>query len=382
MTTAERARRRVLIFALSVAAAFGALAVVTTWLGRDNPREGSKVIAQGGPALRITSVPTSYRAVYRIDDRAGKEKVTTTEKAWFRRPFQSRIESYDGPPPGATRRSVRQSAFGVLTSVSPNAAPLNIAAPPSLASGDLRVDAVLREAVTDKTILLRERREVFGRMCQVYRAGGPVFAGDLKQYVPRLGEYADFCVDRNGIVIEEAWVYKGRLIRRRAAVEVDINPPISNDVFEIDVPENPDISRGVVKRLGDDNDGSGLYVLPKTPKGFEALGRYGVVIASAAVPNPGGGPVQGPGPSSTTDVYVRGPDLLVVDQDPSLIKLVQQESRAARPIRLPNLRDAQLIVDARMSEIRARTGDTVVRIFGTIPPSELLDLARQLQVQE
>ncbi len=382
MSTPERARRRVLIFALSVAVAFGALAFVSSWLGRDNPREGSKVVAQGGPALRISNVPGSYRIVARIDDRAGDETVTTTERAWFRRPFQSRIETFSGPPPGRTRRSVRQGAFGVLSSVSPNAAPLNIAAPPSLASGDIRVDAVLREAVADRTILLRERREVFGRTCQIYRAGGPVFAGDLERYVPRSGDYADFCVDRNGIVIEEAWTFKGRLIRRRAAVDVDINPPMSKELFEIDTPENPDINRGAVQRIDDARPVRGLFVLPETPTGFEELGRYGVVIASAAVPNPGGGTPTGPGPSSTSDVYVRGPDLLVVDQDPSLVRLFQQESRPSREIKLPNLRNAQLIVDARMSEVRARAGDTVVRIFGTIPPSELVKLAQQLSPTE
>jgi hypothetical protein len=379
VTTAERARRRLLVFAVVVAAGFGALAVLSWWMGRDNPREGSKVVAQSGEPLRITSVPQSYRIVYRIDDRAGSQIVTTTERAWFRRPFQSRIETYSGPPPGDSRRSVRQSGFGVLASVNPNSAPLNIVAPPSLASGDLRVDTVLRDAVADRTIIVRERREVFGRLCQVYRAGGPVFAGDLERYVPRSGNFADICVDRSGIVIEEAWTFKGRLIRRRAAVEVRINPPIDRKLFEIEAPPSEEISRGAIQRLDENRKVPGLYVLPDTPKGFRFLGRYGIVIPSAALPNPGGGVTPGPGPSSTSDVYVRGPDVLVVDQDPSLVRIVQQESRDARAIKLPNLRDAKLIVDARMSEIRGQVGDSVVRIFGTIPPSELMKLARQLK---
>jgi hypothetical protein len=382
VTTAERARRRLLVFAIVVAAGFGVLAAVTWWTSRDNPREGSKIVSQGGPPLGITTVPDSYRIVFRVDDRAGKQIVTTTERAWFRRPFQSRIETYSGRPPGEVRRSVRQSAFGVLASVSPNAAPLNIVAPPSLASGDLRVDRVLRSAVADGTILVRERREVFGRQCQIYRAGGPVFAGDIERYVGGRGNFADFCVDRNGLVIEEAWTFNGKLIRRRAAIEVRINPPIDRKVFEIEPAPSDEISRGAIHRLDDDQEIPGLYVLPEPPDGFRLLGRYGIVIPSAALPDPGGGTVPGAGPSSTSDVYVRGPDLVVVDQDPSLVRIVQQESRDERSIKLPNLRNAKLIVDARMSEIRGRAGDSVVRIFGTISPSELIKLARELRPQE
>jgi hypothetical protein len=218
-------------------------------------------------------------------------------------------------------------------------------------------------------------------LCQVYRAGGPVFAGDLERYVPGRGDYADFCVDRNGLVVEEAWVLKRKLIQRRAAVELEIEPAIDRRLFDIDIPEQEGIARGLVQRLPSD-EVRGLWAFTETPKGFEKLGRFGVVIPEAALPNVGA-MVAGAGPSSTTDVYVRGPDLLVVDQDPSLVALIQRESRPTRDVEVPGLNDAKLIADARMSEIRARTPDgSVVRIFGTIPPSELLDLARLLQVTE
>lgn len=382
MSTPERARRRLLVFALGVAAAFAALAVVSWWQGRDDLREGSKVISGGGPALRIAKVPTSYRAVFRVENRA-RELVITTERTWVRRPFRSRIESYAGPPPGTGRPTIRQSVFGVLTSQSSRTEPLNVAAPPSLATGDVRVDAVLQDALEDRTILRRERREVYGRQCQVYRAGGPVFAGDVERYLPREGNYADFCVDRNGIVVEEFWVYRGRPIQRRVAVEVDIDPPIDASIFRIDIEPTPGAARGVVEKVDPDEvDETGLWELPETPEGFTSLGRYGVVIPQAAVPSIGG-QSQGPGPSSTTDVYVRGPDLLVVDQDPSLLRVVENESRPTREVDVDGLKDAELIIDARMSEVRGITPDgSVVRIFGTLTPSELLDLARELEPRE
>ncbi|MEX0874492.1 MAG: hypothetical protein WD646_12375 [Actinomycetota bacterium] len=350
------------------------------WSGRVNYREGSKVISDDGPALRITEVARSYRAVYTVETYAQDEKTVTTERVWVRRPFQSRVVTLTGPPPGRRELSLRQSAFGVLASTSEDAQPLNIAAPPGLSSGDLRIDAVLAESVEDETIELRERREVYGRVCQVYRAGGPVLAGDLDEYEPGSNEYADVCVDRNGLVIEEAWTSDGKFLRRRAAVEVDVDPSIDRDLFEIEAPEQEGPVRGTVQRVNPATiDADELWSLRETPEGFNYRGKYAVIRSTAT------GPQQQPGvptvaPSSTSDVYTRGPDLVVVDQDPSLIQAIRSEDRPARAIRLNGFDRAEIVVDARMSEVRGETeDDSVVRIYGTIAPSELLELALNLR---
>src|SRR5205823_3728054 len=131
---------------------------------------------------------------------------------------------------------------------SENARPLNIAVPPSLASGDLRVDAGLSEALKDRIVVRREKRKVYGRACQVYRAGGPVSAGDFTPDKPSGDEYADFCVDEHGLVLEEAWTSKGRLIRRRVAVKLRIDPPLPDDTFTIDLPKSAASLQGSVRR--------------------------------------------------------------------------------------------------------------------------------------
>jgi len=142
---------------------FVVLALASWYVNRDDVRAGSKQVDATAP-LRVTHVPTTYRAIYRVENRAaGKEPVITIEKVWVRRPFASRVETYKN---GALL-STRQSAFGVLTSESNgSSAPLNLAVAPSLSSGDLRVDIALAEAVRNKTILRRERRVVYGRACQ------------------------------------------------------------------------------------------------------------------------------------------------------------------------------------------------------------------------
>jgi hypothetical protein len=315
------------------------------------------------------SIPTTYTATYRVENRAGKSLVMTEERYWVRRPFDSRIESWSGN----RRLSVRYSAFGVLAQQSQSAQPLNIAVPPALASGDLRVDAGLAEALRDHIVVRREKRKVYGRACQVYRAGGPVSAGDFTPYEPGDDEYADLCVDTHGLVLEEAWTSKGRLIRRRVAVKLAIDAPLPDDTFNIDLPQSAANLQGHVKRI---TPTAPIWRLRTPPPGFRSIGVYSVEVPAAAVPQPAGG-LPASGPVSTTEVFVNGPDLLVVDQDPSLADYIAQDTRPTRPADLGVLTDGQLVVDARMNEVRGGTPDgSAVRVFGTLDPSQLQQLAR------
>lgn len=376
--SADVGRRRARIFAIVIALFFGGVAFTSWWTTRDNLRAGSSQISGGGAPLEVDRVPETYRATYRVENRAGAELIVTTEKMWVRRPFSSRIETWRGNE----RLSLRQSAFGILASQSRGTgAPLNITVPPSIASGDLRMDAILSESIRDSSILVRERREVYGRTCQVYRAGGPVFAGDLTPYKPGQGTYTDFCVDRNGLVIEEYWVDDEKLLRRRVATEVAIDPPLEEKLFAIEVPESKEVSRGIMRRIDEDDVPDSkipLWKLPRTPKGFDHLGRYLVVLSDQALPPNSGIPAGGA--LSSADVYQRGPDIVVIDQDPSLAQRASLEERIFRDVKLSNLREEKLIIDARMSEIRGRTGDgSFVRLFGTLSPDELIRLARGLR---
>ncbi len=338
------------------------------------------MISDKGSTLAITKIPKTYRAVFTVETYAKDEQTITTERVWVRRPFESRVETRRGKPPGASQLSLRQSAFGVLTSITPDAQPLNIAAPPSIGSSDLRMDAALKKALDNKTIELRERREVYGRECQVYRAGGPVLAGDIEKYRAGAKEYVDFCVDRYGLVLEEFWISDDKLLRRRAAVELQIDPKLDDDLFEIEAPAEEGPTRGTVQPVPRDAvDPEEIWRLRSTPEGFDFLGKFAVIRSTASVPQQGGG-LPTPPPTSTSDVYLRGPDLIVVDQDPSLIGAIRSEDRPSIKIELDGFETAEMIVDARMSEVRGETeDDSVVRIYGTVPPDELLELAKDLR---
>jgi hypothetical protein len=207
-----------------------------------------------------------------------------------------------------------------------------------------------------------------------------VLAGDITRYVAGKSEYADFCVDRNSLVIEEMWYANGGLIRRHVATHVKIDPPIDPKVFAIEVPRTPGLDPGSVEKIDPKTTaGLHLWALPHKPKGFEALGRYAVTVSSAAIPQAQNA-LPAPGPNSTTDVYVRGPDLLVIDQGASLTAVTQHDSRPKRRVKLRGLRNGVVIIDGRMSEVRGETKDgSVVRVFGTLPPSQLLKFARELR---
>ena len=333
-----------------------------------NLRAGS--VEDDGPGVRITSIP----ATYRVEDRSGRTPIFTTERYWVRRPFDSRIETLSS---AGAQEGLRQSTFGVLANQSPSAQPLNIAVPPSIATGDLRIDPALRAAAADGTLLRRERRRVYGRLCQVYRAGGPVSAGTITPYKPPSTDFADACIDTHGIVLEEVWISSDKLIRRRVAVRLQIDPPIDDSRFAIDLPASAASLQGSVKRIAPPP----RWVLPSVPAGFRSIGTYTVAVPQAAVPQgTGGGPSIAP--VSTTDVFVNGPDVLIVDQDPSLAGYVQGDDRSARRVELGPLADGRLVLDARLDEVRGSTRDgSFVRVLGTLPPDELIQLARGMVKQ-
>jgi hypothetical protein len=383
MTDYELGRRRVRRFAFGLAAVLVAFGLVTWWTGRVDLREGSRVVSEDGEPMVFQDAPLAYTATYRIDVHAGEETTTNTERVWVNRPFESRVETWRGPPPGTRHTETRQSSFGTLATIPEDARqqPLKLATAPSLSSGDLRIDTLIEAATEDGTIVLRERREVFGRECQVYRTGDTTLAGDIVPHDPDSDEYADVCVDSSGIVLEEAWVRGGELLRRRVAVELEIGASIEESLLEITIGDTPGINPGAIERIPDEDPevGPPLWTLPEPPEGFESLGRYGVVLSDQALPQDASSfPLQAA--TSITDVYVRGPDLLVIDQDPSLEPLAELEDRPIRQVDLGDLEGGQLIIDARSNEVRARTPEgSFVRVYGTLPPDEIIALALQLR---
>ena len=342
-------------------------------------RSGSAIV-EGAPAVEIVRTPISYRAVYRSESGSGDDQIVTTDKIWVNRPFQSRLESFTGAPPGEKRLSEEVANFGVRRSDGDNEEPLVLAVTPQVGAADVRVAPALADAVDAKLVERREVRRVAGRLCQVYRSG--TFFSDSVFKAASEEERADSCVDEAGIVLEEVLFAGDRQILRKVAVEIEEDAVNGDDLFVTGDPTVTVKDGGGFLRQADPTSGPvGEYLdVSAVPEGFTRRGRYTVIPPQPenfTDPTRESQQIAG-----TVDVFERGPDFVLVDQGATL--------RGAEPFRVdpasqmvdagPLLGPAEVLLGPRGSEVRvARGGGRYVRVYGTLPVTELAAVARTLQ---
>jgi hypothetical protein len=369
---AARPRRIALIGgALAVVAGAGWYALSRDGGGTDLAREGSTVVEGAGP-LRPADPLLAYRITYRVDNYAGGDHIVTTDELIVRRPFESRLRAKAGAPPGGAVQSTTTSNFGVLQSSSPNAVAFSTFVPPGVAGGDLRFDAALEALVQQGAFERRERRQVLGRDCQVYRTGEPVGTGRLVKPADR--EYADECIDATGLLLEEVWVLDGAPIRRKLAVAFDGRPRLDADAFAIEAAPLPLEQRGaaVIELTADSRPPATFWELGAAPTGFSHRGRYRVVSAM-----PGAAPgTAALATDSVVDVFVDGPALLLIEQGAS----PPTDDTQGRVVKVGELGQGRLTAGVLGSEIVARPDAArLVRIVGTLAPDELVRIAAALR---
>lgn len=338
-------------------------------------RDGSERLGEGSP-LVVEDPAASYRIVYLEESGAGGGIVTNTRKIWAERPFSSRVEDWSGAPPGEERRSFRISTFGLLVNEARDAGRTEIATPPTIASSDLRPGRVVEAAVEAGLAERRERRRVAGRECQVYRFGGPVATGELAPLADG-PQQTDACFDGRGLLLEEHWTEGEEVLRRRVATDVEVEPDLPDGLFDPAPSGELGEGAGSVTRI-DDRPAGPWRIDP--PDGFRFEGAFDVRFPSDAIP-----PQATFGaPRTRTDVWVDGVDALVVDQGASLLPFVaEQDEAGAREVELGERFDARLLFDLRMNELRVATpDDSLVRIFGTLPPDEIVALGETLRSSE
>jgi hypothetical protein len=111
-----------------------------------------------GPVVELGDPPSSYRIVWRVD--AGNPVGTTvrTEVLDVHRPWQSRLTTRDGPPPGTAVSDVQLGDFGRLVLRPTGEKETVLVVQPDLAPSDLRLDVDLDALVRAKGVEVRERR--------------------------------------------------------------------------------------------------------------------------------------------------------------------------------------------------------------------------------
>lgn len=354
--------------------ALAGVVIWVVWPAGGALRSGSEEI-DPGPVEIGARTPSSYRIVYRVEARAGEEVSVSTDVLEVRRPFDARTTALQGPPPGDREVSVRVSTLGRLASGTQAV----FAITPGPPASDRRPAAVLSEAVDAGYAEERERRMVAGRACRVVRIGGDPGVRGLRPVAESPRDYTDVCIDEAGLALEEALFLEEELILRRVAVEVDEDPGLSDELFEVgDVSLDFRQGGGSVQRVSPTSRTPGTFwELSDAPEGFEHRGRYAVIPPQEGF----GDPLRrGSIVALVADVWVAGIDVLVVEQGGTIER---RDPFAADPnaqtVDLGDLGEGELRYGLASSELRVlRDGGRFLRVWGTVAPSRLAGVMRDL----
>lgn len=357
-------------------------------------RDGSSSLGRPATPLLPEGGPDRYAITYRITDTASDTVSRSTEDIVVRRPFDARLVVREGWTPGqGSVRARRTTTITKLGSTGGDGRWTLFFLPPALATTDVRFGAALDQALADGAVVAREQRRVGDRVCQVFRAGSSLQAGLLTPYEPGSPSFADVCVDAEGMVLEEVWSIDGKRVQRRLAIDVKTGDDVpaslvADDTFAIpaDAQTVPVAQGGGSARRVDPNSRppGAFRVLPDdhVPDGFVFTDRWAVVSPRLDILRD---PTRTGEPSSTSslvDVYVRGPDVILIDRGATTGDGKLPEAMVTQPVDLGGLGIGEAITDFRMNEVRATAGRDFVRVQGTVPIPILVEVAQALTVVE
>jgi hypothetical protein len=392
----RRRRRRVLWASIGVVILLVA-GGVTFLVLRDTGGSGeavnatltSPVVSQPASPFSISTVPTAYHVVYKIDTSGAQGNQTMTEDMTIQRPFNSKIVTKSGPPPGTTEQWTASSNLGLYADTSSGGSPQVRQSHPQTALGDFRLDATLTDLVSSGMFQTKERRTVLGRDCQVYRTG--VALESFSTQAPTAKDYADVCIDSAGLMLEEVAVSSGKLSERLIATTVDDKAAPTADTFTISGTPTTIANGGseLVKIDAATAPAPGYWTFGTVPQGYTLEGRYRLRTqantpdstdpSSTTTTTVAG--QQPPTADSYVDVYVNGTQTIVIQQGPP----------AAAPQNLPStgatatvgsLGSVQTATDLTGSRLLAHPSNPsgwFVSVTGTVPMAALQQIGGTLK---
>jgi hypothetical protein len=333
-----------------------------------------------GPVVDLAEPPASYRIVWRVD--AGNPVGTSvrTEILDERRPWQSRLTTRDGPPPGKAVTDVLVGGFGKLALRPTGEKETVLVLQPDLAPSDLRFDVDLDALVRAKGVQVRERRTVAGEPCQVYRTTAPPQGQTIGTVPSKTGDVVDSCVDRHGLIREQLVWFNDHLLLRRRATSVDLHPDLTAGEFDVKRSQTVPIEfgGGAISPVEASDLPVGSYVLDEPPRGFHREGRY--AVAPSAPPS-SNGTTSGQRRSSFVDVWTNGVDVVLLDQGGLTFKGdALGPNPLSSPVDLGPLGRGRSAPGARFSQVAiSRKDGTYVRLLGTLPVERLVELMKTLR---
>jgi hypothetical protein len=302
-------------------------------------------------AFAFTRPATAYHVVYSVD-RGAKH---ATEQLWVNRPFVSEQITQ-------TTHIVSRLGRQLLAT---DGAPAVLEVAPQPPQFDQRVDAIAPGHLLQR----RGVRSVAGMRCQVIRTR-TVLAADFAG-PPTPGDYVDSCVSANGVVLEQTSVRSGEVVSKQVATKVAFGPHHKFATAGVHVPRAQGGGRIITLDPSSRPPGPEFFELAAAPKGFTHLGRFAVVA-----PAPANAPVV----TSVDDVFVRGADMIVVEQGETLSGIAMAPAEGSK-VDLGRLGTGRLVVSPVASSVSALTKarGSFVRVTGTVAPSRLVAVARALR---
>jgi hypothetical protein len=352
------------------------LAVVAIiWAIAAGGSDGSRASDGSGelPAVEGRRPPTDYRIVYRVttpDSLAEEEHVV-------HRPLLAHIVNRDAD---GNVTAERWSDLGRLVTRSQGADAVRIDTAVATSASDLRPDRFADALVEAKKAGRKDGSErVGGRACRTLTQTDevPNTAGES------LPVTIDRCIDAIGLVLQERWTTQaGDVVLTKRARVLELG----DDVPDIDIPDAAPLAdeqgNGAVRKIDDDEPPPFREAFAlDVPDDFTFVGRYAVAPARFGT-GVSGEVIPATDVALYTDVWRRGPDLLLLDQGATRGEAAPFDPNIrVGTVDLGPLGQAELAVDLRTSEVRLTRPDSgFVRVSGTIPLDELLTLALSLHV--
>jgi hypothetical protein len=342
-------------------------------------RTGVRVEPYGGPLPRL-SVPVAYHITYAVTVPHARGY---REELFVRRPFESVDEIITRGR--RTLETVMRLGDQVIRTSGPATAVHTALAP---TPRDVRIDPLAADAIRAGLLRVVGRARVLRTPCFVVRTAASLNSGPLRAF--GAGTHVDSCVDARGLVLYEKTTRDGRTVMQRIATSVVTGAGVSTADFELageQIP--PQQGGGGVRALTvDSRPSSGpFWDMPRGPAGYTHAGRYAVVPSQpqawedTSTFNALG--VPGSLVASVDDVYLRGPDAIVVEQGSTVSDSTFTPPPGESVDLGPVLGRGQLLLSASASEIVAEPheGRRFVRVIGTVPPEQLIAIARSMTLQ-
>ncbi len=285
-------------------------------------------------ALGITASPAAYEVVYDVktftDD---ADDLHTTQTFTALRPFDSKVVSTGAATtsstPDTTDKATTDFTFTTnktLVQQITTSATSTYSSPPDVGGADFRFDTSLADLVAEGTYVLKERRTLLDRECQVYRTGKA--PDERTTAVPTETDFADVCIDASGLLLEQVVVSGGAVVARKTALSVDTAVKLDDAAFTITGdPVALDAGGLEVEDIDEETAPvEAYYALAEVPEGYTLAGRYQVTQSdpnAGSQPTPTTDPLTGdtvepasPPVVDYADVYVNGNKVIVVRQGP------------------------------------------------------------------